>query len=56
MQVFYFLMDAHNHWLYVIDVAPRADRMVQETQDLTLLEDFDRVIEETDETIYLQVV
>ena len=39
-------MDEQNHWLYVIDVARRAARMVQETQDLTQLEDFDRVIDE----------
>ena len=52
MQVFYHPMDEHNHWLYVIDVAPRAARMVQETQDLTLLEDFDRVIDEdTDDNL-----
>ena len=46
MRVFYHPMDEHNHWLYVIDVAPWAARMVQETQALTLLEDFDRVIDE----------
>ena len=45
-------MDEHNHWLYVIDVAPPTARMVQETQDLTFLEDFDRVIDEdTDDNI-----
>ena len=45
IQVFYYPMHGDSNWKYVIDVAPRAARVLQATQDLTSMDEVNRIVD-----------
>ena len=49
IQIFYYPMHGHTNWLYVIDVAPRAVRVLQDTQELSSIDEVNRVLDTADQ-------
>ncbi|MCO5580258.1 hypothetical protein L7F22_034124 [Adiantum nelumboides] len=48
-QVFYYPMHGDTNWKYVIDVAPRATRVLQSTQELSTIDDVNRILNDNDD-------
>ncbi|MCO5584218.1 hypothetical protein L7F22_038142 [Adiantum nelumboides] len=48
-QVFYYPMHGDTNWKYVIDVAPRATRVLQSTQELSTIDDVNRILDDNDD-------
>ena len=48
-QVFYYPMHGDGNWMYVIDVAPRAARVVEPTNNLEPMNEVDRILDAADE-------
>ncbi|MCO5551385.1 hypothetical protein L7F22_004887 [Adiantum nelumboides] len=49
IQVFYYPMHGDTNWKYVIDVAPRATRVLQSTQELSTIDDVNRILDDNDD-------
>ncbi|MCO5549938.1 hypothetical protein L7F22_003415 [Adiantum nelumboides] len=47
--VFYYPMHGDTNWKYVIDVAPRATRVLQSTQELSTIDDVNRILDDNDD-------
>ena len=45
IQEFYCPMHGDSNWKYVIDVAPRVARVLQATQDLTSMDEVNRIVD-----------
>ncbi|MCO5614782.1 hypothetical protein L7F22_069066 [Adiantum nelumboides] len=48
-KVFYYPMHGDTNWKYVIDVAPRATRVLQSTQELSTIDDVNRILDDNDD-------
>ncbi|MCO5603700.1 hypothetical protein L7F22_057851 [Adiantum nelumboides] len=51
-QVFYYPMHGDTNWKYVIDVAPRATRVLQSTQELSTIDDVNRILDDNDDDTF----
>ncbi|MCO5553582.1 hypothetical protein L7F22_007105 [Adiantum nelumboides] len=49
LKVFYYPMHGDTNWKYVIDVAPRATRVLQSTQELSTIDDVNRILDDNDD-------
>ena len=47
-QVFYYPMHGQSNWMYVIDVAPRTHRVLQDMDDLTSIDEINRILHDVD--------
>ncbi|MCO5571205.1 hypothetical protein L7F22_024940 [Adiantum nelumboides] len=47
--VFYYPMHGDTNWKYVIDVAPRATQVLQYTQELSTIDDVNRILDDNDD-------
>ncbi|MCO5574075.1 hypothetical protein L7F22_027852 [Adiantum nelumboides] len=50
-RVFYYPMHGDTNWKYVIDVAPCATRVLQSTQELSTIDDVNRILDDNDDDI-----
>ncbi|MCO5577427.1 hypothetical protein L7F22_031259 [Adiantum nelumboides] len=51
-QVFYYPMHGDTNWKYVIDVAPHATRVLQSTQELSTIDDVNRILDDNDDDTF----
>ena len=47
-QVFYYPMHGQSNWMYVIDVAPQTHRVLQDMDDLTPIDEINRILHDVD--------
>ena len=47
-QVFYYPMHGQSNWMYVIDVAPRTHQVLQDMDDLTSIDEINRILHDVD--------